>query len=110
MLDKDAIAELLRRVDAKVILLSRLNVMKMIVSWFNSERLYEATGDWNQYPPGVAPEPLRDRFGEVRSATGAGAAWQSAPRGVCASLKLPKMQVCYEDLLTNRAANSRSGL
>jgi LPS sulfotransferase NodH len=101
MLDKDAVADLLRRVDAKVILLSRLNVMKMIVSWFNSERLYEATGDWNQYPPGSRMDPFEVDLEKFDRRLGLVLHGKARLEAYVRSLKLPKLQVCYEDLLTN---------
>lgn len=101
ILDKDAIADLLHHVDAKVILLSRFNVMKMIVSWFNSERLYEATGDWNQYPPGSRMDPFEVDLGKFDRRLGLVLHGKARLEAYVRSLKLPKMQVCYEDLLTN---------
>ena len=101
VLDKDAVAELLRRVDAKVILLSRLNVMKMIVSWFNSERLYEATGEWNQYPPGSLLSPFEVDLAKFDRRLGLVLHGKARLEAYVRSLKLPIMQVCYEDLLTN---------
>jgi LPS sulfotransferase NodH len=107
MLDKDAIADLLRRVDAKVILLSRLNVMKMIVSWFNSERLYEATGEWNQYPPGSRMDPFEVDLEKFDRRLGLVLHGKARLEAYVRSLKLPKLQVCYEDLLTNEQRTLR---
>jgi hypothetical protein len=107
MLDKGAIAELLRRVDAKVILLSRLNVMKMIVSWFNSERLYEATGEWNQYPPGSRMDPFEVDLEKFDRRLGLVLHGKARLEAYVRSLKLPKLQVCYEDLLTNEQRTLR---
>jgi hypothetical protein len=101
VVDKESVAELLHRVHAKVILLSRLNVMKMIVSWFNSERLYAATGEWNQYPPGAPLSPFEIDLAKFDRRLGLVLHGRARLEAYVRSLKLPRMQVCYEDLLAN---------
>jgi hypothetical protein len=56
VLDREGFAALLDEFEARVILLTRRNVVKLNVSSFNSERLRERTGDWNLYRSGDEPE------------------------------------------------------
>lgn len=49
VLDRGGFRALLGELDARVIVLQRRNAIKWVVSWFNSERLFGLTGDWNLY-------------------------------------------------------------
>jgi LPS sulfotransferase NodH len=102
VLDPQALADVLKRLNARIILLSRLNVVKMVVSWFNSERLFDLTGDWNQYPPAAALEPFEIDLEKFDRRLGLVLHGKSRLDAYVHSLDLPLIQVCYEDILTNR--------
>jgi len=62
VLDVPAFGSLLREVRARVILLTRRNLVKQTVSLFRGEELAHATGDWNLYrdsdrPPAFPIDP-----------------------------------------------------
>jgi LPS sulfotransferase NodH len=102
VLDPKALAGLLQRIGGRIILLSRLNVIKMVVSWFNSERLFEMTGEWNQYPPASALEPFEIELEKFDRRLGLVLHGKARLEAYVHSLKLPLLQVCYEDLLTSQ--------
>jgi LPS sulfotransferase NodH len=102
VLGKQSVADLLRRVGARVILLSRLNVMKMVVSWFNSERLYDATGDWNQYPPASRLDPFEIDLEKFDRRLGLVLHGKARLEAYVQALELPKIHICYENLLMNQ--------
>jgi len=47
--DREGFSEILKGMNAQVILLQRKNRVKLVVSWINSERLYQSTGKYNLY-------------------------------------------------------------
>lgn len=101
VLDQKGLANLLRGIRARIILLSRLNVVKMVVSWFNSERLYEMTGAWNQYPPASALGAFDIDLEKFDRRLGLVLHGKARLESYVHSLNLPLIQVCYEDLLIN---------
>lgn len=55
LLDRHAFSGLVRQLNASVVLLSRRNRIKLVVSWMNGERLYESTGRWTLYDGSSRP-------------------------------------------------------
>jgi LPS sulfotransferase NodH len=102
VLNPKALADLLQKIGVRIILLSRLNVVKMVVSWFNSERLFEMTGDWNQYPPASALEPFEIDLEKFDRRLGLVLHGKDRLEAYVHSLNLRLLQICYEDLLTNQ--------
>ena len=103
LFDPGAFAEVLRDVHARVIALHRRNVVKWTVSWFTSDRLNEATGDWNLYrehdrlPPfAIDAAIFEERLAYVETAA-------RALRTFVAGLELPTLSLYYEDLLADQA-------
>jgi LPS sulfotransferase NodH len=99
--EPSAFADLLRRLQADVILLTRKNVVKMVVSWFNCERLFGSTGHWNLYPPGQTLSPLEldaERFDRRLRLVMQG---KSRLADYVGQLPLRQLKLCYEDLLTD---------
>ncbi len=97
--DQPRFAELLRELQARIILLRRKNVVKLTVSWYNSQRLFNKTGQWNLYderdrlPPLVVDETgFADRLKQMEQAI-------AALEGYVMDLALPTYQLYYEDLL-----------
>ena len=59
VLDPDGFRELLREVEALIVVLRRRNLPKQVVSLFNAQRIHERTGDWNLYECGPeSDDPL----------------------------------------------------
>jgi LPS sulfotransferase NodH len=101
VLSQQSMADLLRRLDARIILLSRLNVVKTVVSWFNAERLFAATGDWNIYPPGERLTPFKIDLEKFDRRLGLVLHGKARLEAYARGLKLPILQVRYEDLLSD---------
>jgi LPS sulfotransferase NodH len=102
VLDPRGLAELLQALGARIILLSRRNVVKMIVSWFNSERLFELTGEWNQYPPASVLQPFEIDLEKLDRRLGLVLHGKARLEAYVHRLNLPLLRVCYEDLLIDR--------
>jgi LPS sulfotransferase NodH len=102
VLDPQGMAELLQTIGARIILLSRRNVVKMVVSWFNSERIFELTGDWNQYPPASALRPFEIDIEKFDRRLGLVLHGKARLEAYVRRLNLPLLQVRYEDLLINQ--------
>jgi hypothetical protein len=101
-LDLAGLAKLLREVGARVILLQRHNSIKSVVSWFNSERLYEASGDWNLYskrdrlpPATIDVVKFRRRLKQVEDR-------KRELESYVRNLELPTLSSYYEDLLMDQ--------
>lgn len=99
--DPDAFADLLRELEVRVIMLRRRNLVKMTVSWLNSERLFNETGQWNlssdaeRLPPLVVdPDRFDRRLGLIAKA-------RDALEAYVDGLGLPTTGVYYEELLAD---------
>ncbi|MHC5109456.1 MAG: hypothetical protein ACYTHJ_06220 [Planctomycetota bacterium] len=95
-------AEMLQRLDIRIISMMRKNKVKMAVSAINARRLYDATGHWN-LRPGMDPLPpfelsADDLRAQVQHAIQSDEALQQFVSG----LNLPTLAIAYEDLLDDR--------
>ena len=104
VLDPTRLAEELRRLQAKIILLERRNRIKLVVSLYNSVRLNEATGDWNLYdekdrlaPAAMDPEVFISWLEKLED-------WNRKLRKYTSDLGLATLSLCYEDLLVEQQA------
>lgn len=102
VLDPEPFAQLLHEKECRVIHMRRRNRVKAVVSKINARRLYEATGNWNLYdktdrrpPMNVAPEQFAALLQEREEL-------DEELRSYVEQLSLPKLTVCYEDLLQDR--------
>lgn len=102
VLDPEEFAQLLHEKECRIIHMRRRNRVKAVVSKINARRLYEATGNWNLYdksdrrpPMTVAPERLAELLQEREEL-------DEELREYVEGLDLPKLVVCYEDLLQER--------
>jgi len=101
--DQAGFVRLLQEVGARVVVLRRRNLVKLTISWFNSERIYESTGDWNIYArEDAVAEPLvvdldvfDSRLRDVESRHRRLAAYAD-------DAALPTLHIYYEDLLLDR--------
>ncbi len=103
ILDPDGLAELMRRLQCKVIQLQRRNLVKAVVSTVNAKRLWEKSGTWNLLDeknrlsefainPDVFDELLQQRI-----------QWDDELESYVQSLHLPTLKLYYEELLTDEA-------
>jgi LPS sulfotransferase NodH len=106
--DPERLAKLLREVEAHIILLQRRNSIKHVVSFYNSLRIYEATGDWNLYNK-------EDRLPPVTIDMVRFASWLEALEDekrkletYVKNLGLPTLSLWYEDLIVDQPATLES--
>jgi LPS sulfotransferase NodH len=102
--DREGFAKLLGVMGARIILLQRRNTVKHVVSWVNSERIYDATGRWNLWteenrlPPTTIDVAKFDR--RLEQVEKGKRALESYAEG----MELPTLWLNYEDLLVDRRA------
>jgi LPS sulfotransferase NodH len=103
----DALADDMRAVTARVILLDRSNEVKQAISAIRSRRLNEVTGHWNRRSPDhrlgsieVDPEDFATRLARGRER-------RLATRAFALSLDLPLLELDYRDLLSTPATTFR---
>jgi LPS sulfotransferase NodH len=105
VLNRDGFASLLRERDAKILHLQRHNVVKLVVSLFNAERVHERTGDWNAYNAAdLAKMPFTIDPGDFRVRLEQAVRRRYELRDFVQSLALPTTHLFYEDLLMDRSA------
>ncbi len=104
VLDPQGFTQLLHEKNVHIIHMQRQNVIKAIVSRVNARRLHNKTGNWNLYnesdrlPPAVIDLDDFDLMMQHRVAQ------DGELSAYVNQLKLPKLTVCYEDLLQDRDA------
>ena len=107
VLDTDRFASLLQGLNARILVTQRRNTVKLIVSWFNSERIFAASGDWNVYANKGPQEPLRlapEKFDRRLKSVVIGK--ERLDRFV-KNLGLSTLQIDYEDLLLHQQKTLR---
>jgi LPS sulfotransferase NodH len=105
VMDLDRFASLLRARNVKILHLQRHNVVKLVVSLFNAERVHERTGDWNAYnavdlantPFRIDPDHFHFRLERIVRD-------RCSLRDFVHTLSLPTIQLYYEDLLLDPSA------
>jgi hypothetical protein len=95
----EAFGAMLHDVRARVIHLQRRNVVKLTVSNFNSQRIHEATGDWNLYERGAISESFHIPFELFDSALERVEARRRDLIEYVAALELPSLTLFYEDIV-----------
>ena len=102
VLDPDGFAELIARLDARVVLMTRSNDVKHAVSRVTAKELHEATGRWNRYAetdPVVAPVEVDvARFQRLLERV---VADKDEIAAYVTALDRPTMEVEYERLLAD---------
>jgi LPS sulfotransferase NodH len=102
VLDLDGFASILKSCNARIIVTQRRNLIKMIVSWFNSERIYAATGDWNVYETQHLLEPIEVDPEEFDRRLQLVVKGKERLDAFVKDLGLQSMSVEYEDLLLDQ--------
>lgn len=100
--DPHALAAELRARRARVIYLARRNLVKQVVSFFNSERLHARTDEWNRYGDDERLGPLEVDVHDVVEALDRIERRHRRLLDYATSLDLPLLVVHYEDLLDDR--------
>lgn len=107
ILDMEGFTKMLHEKQVHVIHMQRRNIIKAIVSKINARRLHNKTGNWNLYketnrlPPAVIDLDQFDAFLKEREER------DRQLNEYVAGLDIPKITVCYEDLLQDRDAMLR---
>jgi len=102
VLDIDAFTELLNEKGVHIIQMHRRNVIKAAVSVINARRLHEKTGVWNlrqesdRLPPATIDLDEFDHLVQQREML------DQELAAYVSQFQLPRLQVCYEDLLVDR--------
>lgn len=102
LVDPDAFRELIVELGARVIVLRRRNIVKLTLSWLNSQRVFERTGRWNLDGDDrrltrleVDPARFDHRLGQMEASI-------ERLERYAATLGLPALYLYYEDLLYER--------
>jgi LPS sulfotransferase NodH len=99
VLDRNGFAGVLKDHSAHIIHLQRRNRVKTTISFFNSVRLADSTGDWNLYDGSRRLTPLTIEPTKFDAwLKGVEKAAQDEMRFVEA-LELPTLSLCYEEML-----------
>jgi LPS sulfotransferase NodH len=101
VVDPDGFSELLRKHGVSVILMQRRNIIKWVISFFNSVRLKKETGDWNLYRAGERPPPFAIDPEQFDSWLGAVVEKNRLLEEYVTALRLPVLALVYEDLLSD---------
>jgi len=101
VLDPKRFTLLLQQLDARILVTQRRNIVKLIVSWFNSERIYDATGDWNVYDNVLPHEPMLVDPQEFDSRLKSVVDGKERLDNFVQGLGLQSLSVDYENLLVN---------
>jgi len=104
VLDQGGLSRLLREHDTRIILMQRRNLIKWVVSFFNSVRIEEETGDWNLYRTDDRPPPFRIDPDTFDSWLGAVVEKKRLLDEFVAGLGLQTLGVEYEEILKNEAS------
>ncbi len=100
VLDHEGFAAIVQKTGCRIIQMRRRNFIKAVVSRINARRLFEASGKWNLYQESDRMPPLQinlvefDQFIKEREQA------DQELDDYAASLKLPRLIIEYEDLLT----------
>lgn len=108
VLDLNSFRESLEELKVRVIHLRRRNVVKSTVSFFNSVRLNDTTGDWNLYEEGNRLPPLTVEIDQFDKWLKGGEDKNANELAFVNTLALPTITLQYEDLLVNEDATFAS--
>jgi LPS sulfotransferase NodH len=104
ILDPEGLSELLRQLQAQIILLQRRNRIKLVVSRSNAIRLNAFTGDWNLYKGEDRIPPASIDVVQFSNWLKRAEERNRKLVGYVQGLELPTFSLYYEDLLVNEQA------
>lgn len=102
VIDPAGFAQVLHDKQCHIIHMQRRNIIKATMSKINARRLHKKTGNWNLYKEDDRLEPIDvdlDMFDELLQER---EQREAEMRSFIGELQLPKLNVCYEDLLLDR--------
>jgi peptidoglycan/xylan/chitin deacetylase (PgdA/CDA1 family)/SAM-dependent methyltransferase len=100
-LDTGEFGKVLKSLNVKIIHLERRNMVKQVISWINSERLYKTTGDWNLYRESDRLPPLEVDLPDFATRLNLLEQGKLRLKRFVDKLGLPTIHIHYEDLLLN---------
>lgn len=103
VLDLPAFTHLLQQKQVHIIHMQRRNVIKAVVSKINAKRLHDKTGAWNLYKESDRLSTAVLDPSEFDTLVQERVGLDAELSDYVATLNLPILPVCYEDLLLNRA-------
>lgn len=101
ILDWENLAEVLQKLDTRIILLQRRNRIKLLVSLMNAMQLNEATGDWNLYNESDRQPMIHIDVGEFKQWLDRTEQSNAYLNSYARQLQLPLFEVFYEDIFEN---------
>lgn len=104
VLDLDSFTKLLHEKQIHIIHMQRQNVIKAVVSRINARRLHDKTGNWNLYNEADRLPPVNLDLDDFDAMLQNRVAQDTELAAYVSQLKLPKLTVCYENLLQDRDA------
>lgn len=104
VLDLDGFTQLLCDKQVHIIHMQRQNVVKAVVSKINAKRLHDKTGNWNLYKDSDRLPPALIDLNEFEELIQEREALDQELNEYVAQLDLPKINICYEDMLQDRDA------
>lgn len=102
IVEKSRFADLLRKKQAKIICLTRKNLIKQTVSLLRAVKLNQETGDWNLYEPENKPKALKIDLDDCRIWLKQLEDEKQRIFNYVDSLRLPSLYLSYEDLLEKK--------
>jgi LPS sulfotransferase NodH len=102
VIDPEGFAKILHEKQCHIIHMQRRNMVKATISKINARRLHENTGNWNLYNESDRLEPLLVDLKLFDELLHEREQRESEMLAYVNQLQLPKLNVCYEDLLVNR--------
>jgi hypothetical protein len=102
--DSGSFARLLQEMNCRIIHLSRRNRVKAVVSHINGKRLKDATGKWGLFKEEDRPSAFEIDPVEFDKVLHHREQMDRELESYVDGMQLPKLFVCYEDLLLNRDA------
>jgi LPS sulfotransferase NodH len=99
VLDVDRFSQVLQELSVHIIHLQRRNLIKSTVSYFNSVRLRDKTGDWNLYDEGHRPTALTLELHKFNTWLKRIESRVNEETKFVTGLKLPTITLYYEDFL-----------
>lgn len=102
VLDREEFAQFLLEKQCRVIHMQRRNIIKAVVSKINAKRLHDRTGNWNLYKEADRLPPAAIDLDEFAALIQEREALDQELTEFVAQLDLPKITICYEDLLQDR--------
>lgn len=101
IIDPEGFANLITKLNCRVILLQRKNTIKAVVSTINAKRLHEKVGTWNLLDESDRMPAFEISLDDFETRIAERELWDREIEEYSNKLQAPVRQVYYEDLLNN---------